>query len=150
MVLVAWHLQRHNECLALGWVLCKRKAKVSLRFSAANDELDTRSGSLGICVNEGGAKSINEATEKIVRNFFTRRMGVAEVPRIAALPKTQTGNISASVRKFFAAVEAVNVDGADDERLAWQEGLHDGLTPNARFIARDKSHGARRLPRSLS
>jgi len=101
-----------------------------LRLSAASRSLTTRSGSLGIGVNEGGAAKINEATHRIVQSFFK--------------------SDAAAARKFLWAVEAVNVDGADDERLAWQEGVHDNLTPNARFIARDKSHGARRFSFNVS
>lgn len=53
----------------------ERKAKVSIRFTAANNSLDVRSGSLGFATNTGKAEGINQATLQIVEDFFTPRLG---------------------------------------------------------------------------
>jgi hypothetical protein len=122
----------------------ERKSKLLVRYSAANAMLRVRQGSLGIRENVGGAININKGTEEIVKEFFTPRVHDAYVP---AEKTSSCKHDSAMCQTFLESVEMVNVDSADDERLACLEGQKN-FTPNAKLIARDKSHGARRPSRA--
>jgi hypothetical protein len=118
----------------------ERKGKLQVRFSAANASLRARQGVLGVRENEGGGKEIAQATEQIVKTFFTPRAPIASTPYSA---KEIRATKVEQMTKFLNSVEMVNVDSAEDERIACMEGQKT-FTPNAKLIARDKAHGARR------
>jgi len=130
----------------------ERHTKIKIRFSAVNASLKKRRGILGITTHIGGGhKGINHATRKIIKDMFTTRKAP---PRPFMGYKGRKEMVTSTVNEddfnnFCKSVELINVDAAPDEILAAYEGKKSepgssALTPMARFVARDKSHGARR------
>lgn len=82
---------------------------------------------------------IRKATLDGINKFFSPRLGDPKDPNY----KGGTCD-TAAVQHFLESVESVNIDSASDEVLAWKIGKA-SFTPNAKFVARDKAHGSRRL-----
>ena len=125
----------------------ERKQRVMIRFTAANQALEVRRGCLGIAWNEGGARGITAATETIINEFFSPRLSPPRLSggRTKAVVECAIDDAhKVDARDFCHRVELINVDAAPDELLSADMGRTSGLTPRARLVARDKSHGARR------
>ena len=127
----------------------ERDSKVQIRFTASNDRIETRRGLLGIETNSGGADGINSATKSIVMDFFTP---MKDPPRGAATDVDDVEPpplilLEEDADVFCKSTELMNTDAAPDEilanRLAGQAPKR--FLPRAKHVARDKSHGGRRL-----
>lgn len=129
--------------------------RIQVDFTACNRALQTASGVLGVCFNDGGAEGVNRATENIIREYFDKD--------------------TSAFKRFCEAVVLLNVDSASDEIAACHQSMDDdlwlashcggrpparpgareaehrgfaqlkSLFPNCRFVARDKAHAMHRL-----
>ena len=126
----------------------ERHYRLVVRFSATRHDLNTRSGVLGQARNFGsGAEAITRATKQIIDNFAT--------PNFGAPGSKCTTSIHGSpplADHICAITHQVIFDAASDETLSgrmMRRGLQlDGvsaISPNLKFITRDKAHGARRI-----
>ncbi|CAE7244095.1 haeIIM [Symbiodinium sp. CCMP2592] len=129
----------------------ERKGRLLLRFRAVDKNLLVRSGTMGLAIQPGtGARNITEATRKIMKRFCTRFAGCPNSSR-----KDKKAKPFLKVKLFKHLTESVTciaVDAAADEVLsselmrasAWN-GSQQKLTPNLRFVVRDKAHASRRI-----
>ena len=147
---------RRLDRKALGNAKCislsrdERDGRLSIRYSAADAELNRRRRWLGQARGFGtGAAAITEATATVIRLLATPGYGAPGHDRSAAVCD------AALADHIFRHIESVTVDAASDEVLSGELIRGGGLrgsaaaaalaiTPNLRFILRDKTHGARR------
>lgn len=124
----------------------ERAQRLLVRYTAARG-LEVRQGILGMVKDFGGsAENIVAATRDVFLNFATCR---AHPPAHATCTPITDHQLLNNVRH---AAEVLVVDAAADELLAGEVGRGrrasvsglEVLTPNLRFIARDKAHACRR------
>ena len=126
------------------------KQKVNIRFSAADNKLQERRGGLGLAINPGGSLGINEATKKIFADFGTPKMRKGVITRGSTSTQAPTCDLKL-MKNIQESTELINTDAAADEirasTLGQKRSVTAGaLTPNAKHIARDKAHAARKTP----
>ena len=129
----------------------ERKGRLLLRFRAVDKDLHVRSGTMGLAIQPGtGARNITQATRKITKRFCTRFAGCPDSSR---KNKKVKPFLKVKLFKHLAqSVSCITVDAAADEVLsselmrasAWN-GSQQKLTPNLRFVVRDKAHASRRI-----
>ena len=123
------------------------KSRLALRFRTVSPTLDTFSGFLGQERDPGtGALNVTKATKRVMTRFCSRFSGAPYLKTKKVFLKTKT------FRNLRHKVKAVTVDAAGDEvlsvemmRSAKLSGEATRLTPNCKFLNRDKTHGSRRL-----
>ena len=145
-------------------VLCRdeREGQLAVRFRAANDELKTHAGLLGIASDCGGkATQISQATRIVIKRMHTRYTGCPG-------NRLKTERCKADEISTASKIEVIVNDSASNEMLAGNVGrgrraaqphecdaaagydprLHKDvehvLTPNVILIARDWAHSFRR------
>ena len=132
-----------KEASAMSLFRDERKGLIAIRFRTVSPGLVQHSGTLGYARDAGtGAANLTKATLKIIQRACSR---FANGPRIQARPRLLS-KLYSHVRD---SIHAIAVDAAQDEvtsaelmRSSW-----DGpaLTPNLRFVLRDKAHSSRRI-----
>ena len=135
-----WDLDR--EFLTRAQSMCihrdERKGRLLLRFTAAQGDLTSRSGTLGQTQGGMGAVNICTGTKRIFERFSSP--GLKD-------PKLDL----AFYTKLLGLVEATNVDSAGDELLACKmaargsDGVFARMFPNHKMIIRDTTHASRKI-----
>ena len=127
----------------------ERKGRLAMRFKAVDADLVESSGSLGQEREFGtGATNISAATQRIITRMCTRFSGCIgqSVAVETMLPKL--------LEHFRQTVMCITVDSARDEVLSGEmmrckalscEPQQMALTPNLKFVIRDKAHASRRI-----
>ena len=133
------------------------RGRLALRFRTVSNKLEEHSGFLGQEVNFGaGAKAVTDATASVMRRACSRFAG-APYAAIGADSHSSKSRGKAFIKKplfkkLRHSVRVLTVDAAADETLSGEmmrssmlSGMHQRLTPNLKFLNRDKTHGSRRL-----
>jgi hypothetical protein len=136
-----------DDCHSIALFRDESKSRLALRFRTVSDTLDTFSGFLGQERDPGtGALNVTKATKRVMTRFCSRFSGAPYLKTKKVFLKTKT------FRNLRHKVKAVTVDAAGDEvlsvemmRSAKLSGEATRLTPNCKFLNRDKTHGSRRL-----
>ena len=145
-------------------VLCRdeREGQLAVRFRAANDELKTHAGLLGIATDCGGkATQISQATRIVLKRMHTTHTGcpgnrlkpkrckdeeVRTASKIEVIVNDSASSemLAGSVGRGRRAAQPHECDAAAgyDPRLSEDVGVT--LTPNVILIARDWAHSFRR------
>ena len=136
--------ERLQNAVAVALFRDERKGLISIRFRSVSRDLAVHSGTLGCARDPGtGAASITKATLEVMQRACSRFANAP--PECKQKPRL----LQALYTHFRESVVAIAVDAAADEvtsaelmRSSW-----DGpaLTPNLRFVLRDKAHGSRRI-----
>ena len=130
-----------------------RNQRLLIRFTGANGCLETRKGVLGIGSELGAdADCIVAATANVFKNFCTPRRGA---PIHGAGPfKVDDVHVDAQLLKHLQHIveviavdeEAAELKAADIGRGRRASALELApITPNLKFVTRDKAHGFRRI-----
>ncbi len=112
----------------------EKNGRLQIDFTACNQKLATRSGTMGIVANEGGMLGIINSSSTLMTRFWTDISGTTD---------------SDGLQRFRLAVEVINTDAAADEIAAANEQSRPSctstaLTPNVKLIARDRAHASQR------
>ena len=130
----------------------ERKGRVAIRFRAVSQDLEVRCGTMGLEIQPGtGARNLTKATHRIMKRFCSRFANCPPDSR----QKSRQGKARLKMpllRHLRNVVTCVTTDAAADEVLSselmrasvWTE-LQEQLTPNLRFVVRDKAHASRRI-----
>jgi hypothetical protein len=127
-----------------------RQQRLLIRFTAATEHLELRSGVLGVAINMGAdADSITIATDSVFRSFCTpRRPGGLTLN--ADLQPGETDEALLTHLREVTEMIAVDEEGAEIAAVDIGRGRRscavemEVLTPNLKGVARDKAHGFRR------
>jgi hypothetical protein len=130
-----------------------RNQRLLIRFTGATSRLETRKGVLGIGRESGAdADCIVAATANVFKNFCTPRRGA---PIHGAGPfKVEDVHVDAQLLKHLQHIveviavdeEAAELKAADIGRGRRASALELApITPNLKFVTRDKAHGFRRI-----
>ncbi|CAE7237118.1 unnamed protein product [Symbiodinium sp. CCMP2456] len=125
----------------------ERKGRILIRFRAVGKDLQTVAGCLGQERDGGtGSRNLTVATYRIMQRFCTRFI---QPPEHSKQPAVLKRHLLSHLR---SAVTSLSVDAAQDEvvsaELMRAKALNatiQKLTPNLRFIVRDKAHSSRRI-----
>jgi hypothetical protein len=136
-----------DDCHSIALFRDESKSRLALRFRAVSPTLDTFSGFLGQEKDPGtGALNVTQATKRVMIRFSSRFSGAPYLKTKKMFLKQKT------LHNLRYKVKAVTVDAAADEvlsvemmRSATLSGEATRLTPNCKFLNRDKTHGSRRL-----
>lgn len=150
--------------LASTVVLCRdeREGQLAVRFRAANAELQTHAGLLGIATDCGGkATQISQATRIVIRRMHTTNTGcpgkrlktkrckideVRTASKIEVIVNDSAANemLAGNIGRGRRAAQPHECDAAAgyDRRLC--EDVEVTLTPNVILVARDWAHSFRR------
>lgn len=129
----------------------ERDARLSIRYSATDGKLNTRRRTLGQARDFGsGAAAITAATGSIVKLLATPGHGAP--PRGHGLGQGTAAVADEDLaHRILHRIEGLAVDAASDEVLSGElmrgglrRSAEQAITPNLRFLLRDKTHGARR------
>lgn len=121
---------------------------------AAQDNLETRSGILGVAKHYGStAAQITEATARLIQEFATKRVA-GSLPKQWLNATTAPEHDKNLERHACDILHMLNVDSAADELLSGQmmqgragagaDSSWGGLFKNLETVIRDKPHGQRR------
>ena len=127
------------------------RARLMIRFGAANRALDTRTGMLG-CRRDGGETAIEivQSTKALIDLFCTRFAGP---PRGYEGPAPELD--TELLQRITDIMEMLNTDAASNEMLAGEVGRGRRadkqtavkdlvITPNLKIVGRDAAHSFRR------
>ena len=125
----------------------ERKGRILIRFRAVGKDLQTVAGCLGQERDGGtGSRNLTVATYRIMQRFCTRFIQPPEQSKQPAVLKRRL------LSHLRSTVTSLSVDAAQDEvvlaELMRAKALNASiqkLTPNLRFIVRDKAHSSRRI-----
>ena len=123
------------------------KGRLAVRFRTVMPDLIVHCGTLGQARDEGtGAFNITRATKRIFQRFSTRYDGAPY--RTLKKPFLKKDTYESLCQK----THAITVDSAGDEvlssemmRSAALSSMRRALTPNLKFVIRDRTHGSKRL-----
>ena len=123
------------------------KGKLALRFRAVLPDLSTHSGVMGIATNFGsGGLHLTKATLRIMQRFCSRFHAAPGRAKQKSFVK------KGLLQRLRHSVTTITVDSAADEVLSSEmlrscalSGLGRRITPNLKFVIRDKTHGSRRI-----
>jgi hypothetical protein len=135
--------------------LCRddRNQRLLMRFYGATARLDVRSGVLGIGTahrDNPDADGLVAATKQVLDEFCTKRRGA---PTHGDGPHDVVAELDVELlRHLSAIIEVIAVDEAGDELKAVEIGRGRRnsaldlapITPNLKFVSRDRAHGFRR------
>ena len=138
-----------GESTAVSLFRDERNGRLALRFRAVTADLRTHCGTLGQQRDFGtGARNITLATREIMKRACSRFAGAPDEQHISSTPFV----MEKLLRHLENNVTALTVDSAGDELLSGEmmrspvlSGLQMEVTPNLRFVLRDKPHASRRL-----
>ena len=129
----------------------ERHQRLLIRFTGANANIETRSGVLGMARDMGAsADHIVAATKLVFEQFCTPRRNP---PQNGDHGGTDSGILDKTLLSHLQnIVEVIVVDEAANESKAANIGRGrrasamdlEPITPNLKFVARDKAHGYRR------
>lgn len=129
----------------------ERHQRLLIRFTGSTANLETRSGVLGMARDMGAtADNIVAATKQVFEQFCTPRLNA---PRNGGHGGTSSGILDQKLLVHLQEiVEVIVVDEAANEGKAANIGRGrrasamelEPITPNLKFVARDKAHGYRR------
>jgi len=145
-------------------VLCRdeREGQLAVRFRAANDELNTHAGLLGIASDCGGkATQISQATRIVIKRMHTRYTGcpgkrlhperckadeVSTASKIEVIVNDSASNemLAGNVGRGRRAAQPHECDAAAGYDPRLHKYVEHVLTPNVILIARDRAHSFRR------
>ena len=143
MMLRAWFM---NKATTIALQQDERHQRLLLRFTAASNSLERRSGAIGLAKNFGSAAgAISKATEGIVRDFCTPGCLAPDCP-------AEEAQLNETLLECMRSkVEVMCADAAGDEQKA-TELLRSRLGPdgraffpNIRLGLRDTAHASRRV-----
>ena len=134
--------------------LCRddRHQRLLIRFTGANAQLETRSGVLGIGIDKGAsADDIAMATKTVFEEFCTPRRNapshgqgpVGLKPDVDARLLSHLQDVCEVIVVDEEAAELKAADIGRGRRASATEMAP--ITPNLKFVARDKAHGYRRI-----
>ena len=140
-----------EKASAITLIRDERNARLQVRYIAVAPNLEVRCGTLGQAREFGtGASNVTRATGVIIRRACSRFLGAPGAAR--GICKKRPFVKKKLWRHFRDSVIGVTVDAASDEVLSARmmtsvtlSGLREKLTPNLKFIVRDKPHASRRL-----
>jgi hypothetical protein len=123
----------------------ERKGRLAMRYKAVDADLVETSGTLGQERDFGtGATNITAATQRIITRMCTRFGGSGSTVEPIRLPRL--------LEHIRHTVLCITVDSAADEVLSGEmmrctalSGTQMALTPNLKFVIRDKAHASRRI-----
>ena len=126
----------------------ERNGRLAVRYRAVNNNLDEFSGTLGQARNFGtGSSKITAATEGIMSRMCTKLCGAPPDQFRATARK-----LPSLLEHLRMSVLCITVDSAGDEVLSGEmmrtpslSPTQLALTPNLKFVIRDKTHGSRRV-----
>ena len=132
--------------------LCRddRHQRLLIRFTGSNAKLETRSGVLGVGIDKGAcADSIVDATRSVFETFCTPRRDApdhgAGHHEHADIDTNLLTHLKDKVEVIIVDEEAAELKAADIGRGRRMSALElEPITPNLKFVARDKAHGYRR------
>jgi hypothetical protein len=137
-----------SECQAITLFRGERKGRLLVRYRAMDKRMGEFSGAFGSERDFGtGSTNVTSATDRIMRRMCTPMHGA---------PRGYKGEkptlLPGLFRHLRESVMCIAVDSASDETLSAEimrpntlAGLHGALTPNLRFVFRDKAHASRRI-----
>ena len=125
----------------------ERAGRILIRYRAVGKDLETRAGCLGQERDGGtGSRNLVVATYRIMQRFCTRFCDPPQPCRRRSILKRDV------LLRLRQRVTSLSVDSAADEvvsaELMRSKALNASLqklTPNLRFIVRDKAHSSRRI-----
>jgi len=132
----------------------ERKGRLLMRYRAVDQHMGEFGGPLGSVREFGtGAANVTYATHRIMQRMCTE---MHEAPRGYRGPQLKL--LPGLLQHLKLSVMCITVDSASDETLSAEimrsnalARSHDALTPNLRFVLRNKAHASRRIicrPRS--
>ena len=137
-----------EKCDSMALFRDESKSRLLIRFRAISPSLEEHSGILGQERDFGtGALNITKATANVMKRFATR----------FSCPPGKRHKVGSMVKKHLLkhmrkAIHVITVDAAGDEvlsgemmRSATLAGTQRRLTPNLKFLNRDRTHGSRRI-----
>ena len=124
----------------------ERKGRLAMRYKAVDADLTESSGTLGQERDFGtGATNITAATQRIITRMCTR-FGSAPISTVEPI------RLPRLLEHIRHTVLCITVDSAADEVLSGEmmrctalSGTQMALTPNLKFVIRDKAHASRRI-----
>ncbi|CAE8641554.1 unnamed protein product [Polarella glacialis] len=138
-----------GESTAVSLFRDERNGRLAIRFRAVTADLRTHCGTLGQQRDFGtGARNITLASHEVMKRACSRFAGAPDEQNISSTPFVK----KKLLRHLENTAVAITVDSANDELLSAEmmrspvlSGLQMKVTPNLRFVVRDKPHASRRL-----
>ena len=141
-----------QQFLARACAVClfrdERKGRLAIRFRAVTEELQVRSGSMGIEIDCGtGGRNLTQGTHRIMRRFCSRFAGCPSPSQKGREPKVKARVKTRLLQHLRRSVTCITVDAAADEILSSELMRASVWTESSKssFCGARQAHASRRI-----